>query len=383
VNGYSNNRHYETYSNKNVNETEYANLLLKSYKSLDRFLCISDCYRVENCKVISFNSSDKTCKYYDSNYEQSKLIDSIGTVIYFIQPYKLKAVQDFQKISDCRIFSSVVLRDDKIVFGCGWNPNLYIYNLYDFSRVSILKGVSVCSPSNSSHCLHTPSLGILKNGSIVSGSGDFTVKIWDVTKGLINSLKGHNGGITKVIVLQNQEIVSGSSDSTIIVWNSLDGSIKYNLTTHTKAIDDIIQLKDGNVISTSSGETSLKLWNSNNWTLISSFSAKAVKMVQLNNGDISFYNGNTNGFINVIDRFKFLTKFSTRIKTHWVFTMTALEKNRFIESSAGDSFLRIHNLNNLNLKVDLIGHKDRVYAIIQLKNGYILSAGWDSIIIWK
>jgi hypothetical protein len=51
--------------------------MVKSYKSLDQLLCINDCSRVSNCKLITFNTNDNTCKYYNKNLiDQTTLIDN-------------------------------------------------------------------------------------------------------------------------------------------------------------------------------------------------------------------------------------------------------------------------------------------------------------------
>ena len=108
-------------------------------------------------------------------------------------------------------------------------------------------------------------------------------------------------------------------------------------------------------------------------------------MIQLNNGDLSIYNGRSSsaGRIQVIDRLAFSVKLSSVIKTHWVFSIAEFDNNRIVECSAADYVLRIHDLNNFQVKLDSIAHTNRVYAMATLKNGYFLSAGWDSIIIWK
>ena len=349
--------------------------MLKSYKSLDKVLCISDCYRVEDCKVISFNLSDNTCKYYYSYSNQIRLIEAKGVITFLKQPLKFEGIQDLKKVSDCSIMTTIVLPDDHIAFGCNWDNKIYVNNLYDWSREAIL-------PSNS----YTDSLGALKNGSLISGSRDCVLRIWDINKKvIINSLRGHNNTINKILVSKNGEIVSASSDTTILVWNQNDGSIKFNLTAHSKGVDDIVLLKDGNLISSSSSELSLKLWNTNTWSVISSYNVQASKLIQLNNGDISLFNGKSSGGgrIQVIDRLAFSVKLSSVIKTHWVFSIAEFDNNRIVECSAADYVLRIHDLNNFQVKLDSIAHTNRVYAMATLKNGYFLSAGWDSIIIWK
>src|SRR5271170_5250143 len=64
---------------------------------------------------------------------------------------------------------------------------------------------------------HTSSiecLVVLKNGDLVSGSRDYTIKKYSDNK-LVQTLIGHNGAVWCLVVLHNGDIASGSTDSTI------------------------------------------------------------------------------------------------------------------------------------------------------------------------
>ena len=67
-------------------------------------------------------------------------------------------------------------------------------------------------------------LAILHDKSIVSGSDDGIVRVWDVdTEKCLQKLKGHTGSVNCLTVLQNGYIVSGSDDSTIRIWDADTG----------------------------------------------------------------------------------------------------------------------------------------------------------------
>ncbi len=57
--------------------------------------------------------------------------------------------------------------------------------------------------------------------SIVSGSFDKTLKVWDVSSGAcVRTLQGHTHVVTTVCMSPDgRSIVSGSADKTIKVWN--------------------------------------------------------------------------------------------------------------------------------------------------------------------
>ncbi len=56
---------------------------------------------------------------------------------------------------------------------------------------------------------------------IVSGSGDKTIKVWDVSTGAcLRTLQGHTDYVFSVCVSPDgSKIVSGSGDKTIKVWD--------------------------------------------------------------------------------------------------------------------------------------------------------------------
>jgi len=61
------------------------------------------------------------------------------------------------------------------------------------------------------------------NGLIASGSGDSTLKIWNVLTNnsnlsLINSLNDHSDIIQSVVLLPDGSLASASEDKTIRIW---------------------------------------------------------------------------------------------------------------------------------------------------------------------
>ncbi len=60
---------------------------------------------------------------------------------------------------------------------------------------------------------------VLKNGNIISYSGDNTLKLWDSDGNLITNFKGHKDSVNGVLILENNEIISYSDDGTLRLWN--------------------------------------------------------------------------------------------------------------------------------------------------------------------
>ena len=64
--------------------------------------------------------------------------------------------------------------------------------------------------------------------TLVSGSSDATIKLWNVTSGaLMRTLSNHTGEIYESLDLlsDGQTLVSGSKDKTIKYWNTRTGQM--------------------------------------------------------------------------------------------------------------------------------------------------------------
>jgi len=113
------------------------------------------------------------------------------------------------------------------------------------------------------------SLVVLKDGRLVSGSNDKTIRIWDASTGtLLRVLTGHTDFVTYLAVLQDgNTIASASWDTTIRIWNADFSTSIRTLTGHTDRVYSLAELKDGSLAS-GSWDTSIRIWNQNNGSLI-------------------------------------------------------------------------------------------------------------------
>jgi WD40 repeat protein len=132
---------------------------------------------------------------------------------------------------------------------------------------------SLCSDSLQSsriltgHSGWVESLIELSDGRIVSGSGDNTLRVWDLTadvgKECVRTLTGHSDMVTSVIELSDGRIVSGSVDETLRVWDLTADEGKEcvrTLTGHSSSVYSVIELSDGRIVS-GSGDSTLRVWD--------------------------------------------------------------------------------------------------------------------------
>lgn len=105
---------------------------------------------------------------------------------------------------------------------------------------------------------------------IVSGSEDFTLSIWDVSRGTrtIGPLDGHRGTVWSVTFSPDDtRIASGSEDCTIRIWDANTGILVTDpLLGHEKGISGLTFSPDSSCLVSSSEDHTMRMWDGNNGT---------------------------------------------------------------------------------------------------------------------
>ncbi|MGZ3633495.1 MAG: WD40 repeat domain-containing protein, partial [Parachlamydiaceae bacterium] len=69
------------------------------------------------------------------------------------------------------------------------------------------------------HSYSVYALTLLGDGNLASGSGDKTIKIWDLESGsCLQTLEGHANSMEALAPLSDGTLASGSWDETIKIW---------------------------------------------------------------------------------------------------------------------------------------------------------------------
>jgi WD40 repeat protein/DNA-binding SARP family transcriptional activator len=99
--------------------------------------------------------------------------------------------------------------------------------------------------------------------TILSGSGDHTLMLWDVTTGeAIRRFEGHTGGVNSLVFgPQGQTALFGSDDATLILWDVTTGEAIRRFEGHTGAVNSVALSADGQTALSSSDDTTLILWD--------------------------------------------------------------------------------------------------------------------------
>ena len=144
--------------------------------------------------------------------------------------------------------------DGKTLVSGSWDKTIKLWNVETGKEIRTLKG----------HDELVRSVNFSPDGkTLVSGSLDKTIKLWNVETGEeIRTLKGHDSGFNSVnFSPDGKTLVSGSNDSTIKLWNVETGKEIRTLKGHDSYLSSVNFSPDGKTLVSGSGDKTIKLWN--------------------------------------------------------------------------------------------------------------------------
>ncbi|WP_242482094.1 caspase family protein [Trichormus variabilis] len=181
---------------------------------------------------------------------------------------------------------------------------------------------------------------------IVSGSGDKTLRLWDVNGQPIGQpLIGHEGAVKSVAFSPDgQRIVSGSGDKTLRLWNVNGQPIGQPLIGHEGEVKSVAFSPDGQRIVSGSGDNTLRLWDVNGQSI-------GQPLI-----------GHESG----------------------VYSVAFSPDGQRIVSGSWDNTLRLWDVNGQSIGQPLIGHESGVYSVAFSPDGQrIVSGSWDNTLrLW-
>ena len=126
------------------------------------------------------------------------------------------------------------------------------------------------------HTNYVNSVSFSPDGKIIcSGSGDTTIRLWNIETGTIRIFDDDNGAIKSVSFSPNgKNICSGSTFNTVKLWNTETGKnirtlnghlplVSRNIYSygHKNDVTSVVFSPDGKTICSGSADKTVKLWN--------------------------------------------------------------------------------------------------------------------------
>jgi WD40 repeat protein len=239
---------------------------------------------------------------------------------------------------------------------------------------------------------HTGSINTIAltvNGrTAVSGSDDFTLRVWDLETGKeIKTLKGHTGSVTSVAATPDgKTAVSGSDDDTLRVWNLETGMEIRVLKGHTGWINAVAVTTDCKKAISGSWDDLIRIWDLEIGKKVGTLEghARSVYTVDMTPDGQMAISGSDDTTLKVWDLERKKEIWTLRGHTGSVYAVAMTPDGRMAISGSYDNTLKVWDLETGKEIWTLRGHTGSVYAVAMTPDGRMaISGSYDGTIkIW-
>jgi WD40 repeat protein len=99
------------------------------------------------------------------------------------------------------------------------------------------------------------------NIHLAAGLGNGDINIYNINDGnLVSSLKGQTSDVNDIVQLSDELLSSSSSDGTVRIWNLTTNTSKFTLTGHTGVVYGLKQITPS-ILASGSSDNTIKLWD--------------------------------------------------------------------------------------------------------------------------
>lgn len=224
-----------------------------------------------------------------------------------------------------------------------------------------------------------------------SGSGDMTVKIWDLETGQCRAtLKGHTNQVRSVAITPDgKRILSGSADTSVRVCDAGSGREVAKLEGHTNSVWAVVALRDNARALSGGWDKTLRLWEL--------ASGKCLKMIECgtDRGDDVFssavnpagtqaLSGHRDGRVRLWNLETDQCLATLKGHSDIVRSVQITPDGRFAVSGSEDKTVKVWDLEAGTCVGTLEGHQYKVFSVALSPDGNLIaSAGFqDAIRIW-
>ncbi|GAB1211518.1 hypothetical protein ATERTT37_000641 [Aspergillus terreus] len=225
--------------------------------------------------------------------------------------------------------------------------------------------------------------------TIVSGSGDSSIKLWNAATGeQLHTLQGHSGSVYAVAFSPDgHTIVSGSDDNTIKLWNAATGEQLHTLQGHSGSVYAVAFSPDGYTIVSGSDDDSIKLWNAATGEQLQTFQghSDSVYAVAFSPDGYTIVSGSGDSTIKLWNAATGEQLQTLRGHSGSVYAVAFSPDGHTIVSGSGDSTIKLWNAATGEQLHTLRGYLDWVYAVAFSPDGYTIVSGSDdnTIKLWN
>ena len=215
--------------------------------------------------------------------------------------------------------------------------------------------------------------------TLASGSGDGTVKLWDVATGEpIATLQGHTDWVNSVSFSPDgATLASGSGDGTVKLWDVATGEPIATLQGHTDWINSVSFSPDGATLASGSYDGTILLWDVATHTTIATLEGHALTVLSMSFSPdgATLASGSGDGTVKLWDVATHTTIATFGRHTDWVYSVSFSPDGATLASGSGDGTVRIWDVATHATIATLGGHADWVNSVSFSPDGATLASG--------
>ena len=230
----------------------------------------------------------------------------------------------------------------------------------------------------------------------LSGSADSTLRLWDVATGhCLRNFEGHKNGVDCVSlsadgrfaisgggqsVKQNPDgrlVLMGSDDNTLKLWEVATGRCVRTLEGHTNRVTSVSISGDGRLALSGSGDKTLKLWDVGTGRCVRTFVGHAdwVQSVCLGPDGRLALSGSSDKTVKLWDVVTGQCLRTFDVHTQWVGSVILSPDGRFALSASWDKTLRLWEAGTWRCLRAFEGHKQPVVSVFLSADGRLALSG--------
>lgn len=229
-----------------------------------------------------------------------------------------------------------------------------------------------CRATLTEHTGKVRALEALPHDRFASGSDDCSIKIWDVASGqCLTTLAGHDAPVTALAALPNDFLATAARDGSIKIWNMVSWKCEATLLGNLGSIFALAALPGNRLAAAGIDGYSVQIWDVGSKTCVSTLEDDPTVLVALADGRLALAGtGATCSFGGAIRVWNVATsECEARLEEH-TSSVTALARlsDKCLVSASRDQSIRIWNGASGECKATLIGHSTAVCSLTVLPN---------------
>ena len=222
----------------------------------------------------------------------------------------------------------------------------------------------------------------------VSASSDQTLRVWDLESGRsLRTLRGHRNPVSLVAIISGgHRAVSAASDGTLRIWDLESGRSLHTLVGHMEQVNALTIIPDGHHAISASADHTLRVWSLQNGHLVHTLEghSESVNSVAVTPDGHRAISASADHTLRIWDLERGYSIHTLEGHTGSVTTVVVTPDGRRAVSGSSDHTLRTWDINTGHSTRALEGHTDSFTGVVLFRDGRrAISGSADNMLrIW-